>query len=371
MKFFIANARDWYGKNERPISSLSLITGFIFEWFTLERVDLFWENLWVAAHFFIIAGLIVLVNFQETETAALPASRQAYKDASRLHFWYLTFLQGFFGGLLSTFLVFYFRSAAFAVSWPFLLLLLAAFVANESFKKHYERLIFQLCLFYLSLLTFVIYIVPVVLRRMGPDVFLISGLISLGAIFLFVGIIGFFAKEKFRKQRNMLAVSISGIYLLANILYFLNLIPPIPLSLSDAGIYHSLYKDDAGNYVLAGESAPDLRNFFAPVENFHWVPGTSVYAYSAIFSPALFNTNVIHEWQKYDEDSGRWITATRISLITQGGRDEGWRVYSMKTGISPGSWRVNVETSQGQIIGRLRFNIIQAAEAPSLKKHIK
>lgn len=368
MKFFIANARDWYGKNERPISSLSLITGFIFEWFTLERVDLFWENLWVAAHFFIIAGLIVLVNFQETETAALPASRQAYKDASRLHFWYLTFLQGFFGGLLSTFLVFYFRSAAFAVSWPFLLLLLAAFVANESFKKHYERLIFQLCLFYLSLLTFVIYIVPVVLRRMGPDVFLISGLISLGAIFLFVGIIGFFAKEKFRKQRNMLAVSISGIYLLANILYFLNLIPPIPLSLADAGIYHSVSKDDAGNYVVRGETVEGLQKFFT-TENIHWVPGTPIYAYSAIFSPADFNTNIVHEWQKYDGEN--WVTATRVNLTARGGRDKGYRVYSTKSSLSPGAWRVNVETAEGQVIGRLRFNIVEVNEIPGLKTFIK
>jgi len=285
MKTLITGARDWYGKFERPISSLSLVMGFVFEWFTLERIDQFWENLWVAAHFFIIAGLIILVNFQETKTAD-------HKDASRLHFWYLTFLQGFFGGLLSTFLVFYFRSATFTVSWPFLLILAAAFIANESFKKNYERLIFQICLFYLTLLTFAIYIVPVFIGRIGSDIFLISGLISLFTIFIFVFAIGFFAKEKFKKQRNMLAVSVSGIFLLANILYFLNLIPPIPLSIADAGIYHSLYKDASGNYVVSGEVAESFEKFFS-TENFYWVPGSPIYAYSAIYSPALFNTEIM------------------------------------------------------------------------------
>src|SRR3989344_3959898 len=89
MKFFIAIARDWYVKNERPISSASLVIGFIFEWFTLEHIDQFWENLLVAAHFLIIAILLILVNFHENKAADLPS----HKDASKTHFWYLTFLQ--------------------------------------------------------------------------------------------------------------------------------------------------------------------------------------------------------------------------------------------------------------------------------------
>jgi hypothetical protein len=39
--------RNWYGRYERPISSLSLVGGFIFGAVTLKRVDLFWENIWV------------------------------------------------------------------------------------------------------------------------------------------------------------------------------------------------------------------------------------------------------------------------------------------------------------------------------------
>src|SRR3989344_4202091 len=360
MKVIITSARDWYGRYERPVSSLSLIIGFVFEWSALKRIDMFWENIWVAAHFFIIALLIILVNFQEEETTN-------HKDASRIHFWYLTFLQGFFGGLLSTFLVFYFRSATLAVSWPFLLLLSAAFVAHESFKKHYERVIFQLCLFYLSLLAFAIYIVPVFFHRIGPDVFLISGLISLVSLLFFVAGVGFFAREKFRQSKKTLAVSVLGLYFAVNILYFFNIIPPIPLSLKDAGVYHSLYKNTARNYVVGSENTAGSQNFFAPGEDIHLVAGRPVYVYSAIFSPSKFNTGIVHEWQKYDENAGQWATATRVNLSASGGREGGYRVYSMKTSVVPGEWRVNVKTMQGQVIGRLRFNVFAADPAPPAK----
>lgn len=375
MKVLFTKARDWYGRYERPVSSTSLVVGFVFEWVALKRIDLFWENLWVAAHFFIIAFLIVLINFQENEEtdlpaqAGLPTGRQAHKDASKLHFWYLTLLQGFFGGMLSTFLVFYFRSAEIAVSWPFLLLIAAASVANESFKKHYSRLLFQLSLFYLSLLSFAIYIVPVFFHRIGSDVFLISGLSSLVVLFFFILGIGFFAKEKFKESKKLLVAAVSGIFLVTNIFYFLNLIPPLPLSLKDAGIYHSLYRDAAGNYVAESENA-ERQSFPAWYEGIYLVKGSPVYAYSAIFSPAEFNTDIVHEWQTYDQIEGGWVTATRINLSARGGREEGYRIYSMKNNITSGEWRVNVKTAGGQVIGRLRFNVIFVNQEQALVKKV-
>lgn len=359
MKRLFTGVRDWYGRNERPISSLSLFVGFVFEWFALERIDQFWENLWVAAHFFIIAGLIIMVNFEENEAFD-------HRDASRLHFWYLTFLQGFFGGMLSTFLVFYFRGATIAVSWPFLLLLAGAFIANESFKKHYSRLLFQLSLFYLSLLAFAIYIVPVFYHRIGTDIFLISGLISLGTLSFFVIGIGFFAKKKFKESGKMLALSVFGIYFISNILYFLNVIPPIPLSLKDAGVYHALYHDVSGKYVMKTEDKA-AQSFFSFAQDVHLVPGGQLYAFTSIFSPTSFSTRIIHEWQQYDKSTGAWITKANIELSAVGGRDIGYRIYSVKNNVVPGEWRVNVETEQGQIIGRLRFNVFEANNEPALK----
>ncbi len=58
----LSKIRSWYGKYERPISSLSLIGGFVFDALTLKRVDLFWENFWVIGHLVIVGTCIVLIN---------------------------------------------------------------------------------------------------------------------------------------------------------------------------------------------------------------------------------------------------------------------------------------------------------------------
>ncbi len=362
MKSLITHARDWYGRHERPISSMSLVGGFIFDALTLKRVDLLWENFWVSLHILGVAIFIILINLQENEATD-------EKDASKKHFWYINILQFFFGGLLSTFIVFYFRSTTLTVTWPFLFLLVAAFAINERLKKHYARLVFQINLFFLSILAFAIFIVPVFFHRIGQDVFLISGFVSLMILGVFLLGLGIIAKEKFKESKKLLLGSILGIFLATNILYFLNLIPPIPLSLKDAGIYHSLAKE-SGNYVVQYENQGRL-GYFALSEDFHMVPGDPIYAYSAIFSPALFNNEIIHEWQKYDINADKWVTITKVSLPTTGGRERGFRTYSMKNNITPGEWRVNVKTPEEQIIGRLRFDVIETNVKPVLKTDIK
>lgn len=362
MKLSLAVIRNWYDRYERPISSMSLIGGFIFDALTLKRVDLFWENLWVAAHFILVAFFIILVNLQENKA-------MDHKDASKKHFWYITVLQFFFGGLLSAFLVFYFRSATIDATWPFLLVLAIAFIANDSFKKHYARLTFQISLFFLSLLAFTIFIVPVIFRRIGPDIFLISGAVSLAILFLFLLGLRFIAKEKFKQSKKTLTFSIAGIYLATNILYFTNLIPPIPLSLKEAGVYHSVYRNSSGAYVAEGEEK-GLLGYFSPHADFHAAKGDTAYAFSSIFSPALFNNNIVHVWQKYDGASGQWATIYRINILTTGGRDGGYRTYSYVKNIAPGEWRVNVETSNHQIVGRLRFNVTQVDVEPALKTEV-
>ena len=142
------------------------------------------------------------------------------------------------------------------------------------------------------------------------------------------------------------------------------------MSLKDAGVYHSIYRDTSGNYVVESEDAGWL-SFLSLHQNFHVVAGDVTYAYSAIFSPALFSTDIIHEWQEYNNTTHQWTTVSRVDLTTVGGREGGYRTYSVKNNIAPGRWRVNVETAGGQSIGRLRFNVIAANTEPILKTEIK
>ncbi|MEK7576241.1 MAG: DUF2914 domain-containing protein [Patescibacteria group bacterium] len=358
MKVFITRTRQWYQRNERPIASLSLIGGFVFDAVTLKRVDLLWENIWVGVHLVAVGVCILLINYWHDELADI-------RDSARIHFWLLTTSQFFFGGLLSVFLVFYFRSAELSVTWPFLLLLALAFIANERLKEYYAQLTFQIGLFFLSIFAFAIFIVPVFFHKIGTDIFLISGVISLVVIGVFLWFLGVFANAQFRHKKWVVLSLIVGIYATINILYFLNLIPPLPLALKDAGVYHGVTRDSSGNYVVEAEDV-GWFGYFVPSSTFHKALEDAVYAYTAIFSPAAFNTDIIHVWQKYDDASGGWVTVTESSLLITGGREGGFRTYSFKRDIDAGRWRVNVETTSGQVIGRLRFKVVEVSKEPSV-----
>ena len=362
--------RTLYFRFERLISSVSLVGGFVFDALTLRRVDLFWDNVWVAGHFCIIAVCIVAINFLENRKIVRKKSDATFTNQNTwVHFWLVTILQFFFGGLLSTFLVFYFRSGTLSVTWPFLLLLGVAFFANESLKKHYTRLVFQISLFFLSLFSFAIFIVPIIVHQIGPVIFVLSGLVSIVILWLFLVLLRLIARETFQQSKKMLLISVVSIFAITNALYFANIIPPLPLSLQDGGVYHSLVHVNGG-YLVTTENQSWL-NFLSPYQVFHEVPGQPIYALTAVFSPTALNTTIIHEWQQYDTASHQWVTKSRVHLTIIGGRAGGYNTYSMLGTITPGEWRVNVDTSNGQVIGRLLFRVIGATTTPTLITEVK
>jgi len=362
MKFgFIKN---WYARYERLISSLSLLGGFVFDIFALKRIDLFWDNLWVAMHLLVAAIGIILINLFENRKHLL-----VEKIAGRIHFWLIILIQFAFGGLLSTFLVFYFRSGTFSASWPFLLLLALVFAFNEILKTHYTRLAFQTIVLYISIYSFAIFILPVILHQMGDGIFLLSGAVSLVLLWLFLLALRYISRERFVKSRKALIFHIVLITTLVNILYFTNLIPPIPLSLKDAGVYHSLYRNSDGNYT-ATEEPQTFWDFFKSYKLFHEVAGQPVYVFTSIFAPTNLNVQVIHDWQHYDETSRKWQSIEKMSLSIIGGRDGGFRTYSIMTVSQSGLWRVDVTTLKGQLIGRVKFQVENATNTPALETNI-
>ncbi len=358
------NLRTAYARFERPISSVSLLSGFAFNAVTLKRVDTFWENFWIITHLAVVAICILLINRTENHSADPEAP-----VPSKAQFWLITTLQFFFGGLLSTFLVFYFRSGSFRVSWPFFLILGAAFVANEKLKHHYARLTFQLSFFFISLYCFTIFILPVVLHTIGSLIFLLSGAVSLTLLYLFFCLLRLVAGQTLAINGRTLFTGIAAIFVTINVLYYMNLIPPIPLSLQDASVYHAITRNAEGNYVVQSEDPGPFR-FFRVTESFHTTPGAPVYAYSAIFSPTSLNTKIVHEWQHYELRRG-WTTMDRVELPVRGGRGDGYRTYSVKADVATGAWRVNVETPKGALLGRLRFNVVLQSSDPPLITQVK
>ncbi len=344
------------------ISSFALLAGFVIDTLTLRRVDMLLENVWVIGNLLLVAACIVLINWRESKAGG--------KNSAKIHFWLVTIMQFAFGGLLSAFVVFYFRSATLEVSWPFLLMLVAAFIGNEGFKKHYTRVVFQISFLYLCLFSFSIFLLPVVFRKIGTPIFLASGLTSLLLIYVFLKVLKRFTEEKFyQKSRFATLLSITVIFVIINGLYFFNFIPPLPLSLKDAGVYHTLARNDDGNYQVSSEDQ-GLFGFFRIYENIHIKKNDRLYAYSAVYLPTSLDTILVHKWQRYDEAEKKWVLENKISLPVAGGREGGYRTYSIKGNLKEGKWRVSVETYAGEVIGRMRFVVSFVDKEPPLETKI-
>jgi len=364
--------QHFYLNNERLLSSLGLVSGFVFDIFTLKRVDLFIENFWVVVHLLMAAIGIVILNFLERRKPKEERGRPVEPTAINLHFIVLFLIQFAFGGLFSVFLVFYFRSATLSVTWPFLALLAVAFVCNERLRAHYARLSFQVAQLFLSIYAYAIFFLPIVLHRISDLVFFLSGLVSLVTIAIFLILLRFITKDHFIRSRKWLAISILGIFAVVNILYFTNLIPPLPLSLQTAGAYHSLTKDGNGDYVVTAEPTT-WWDYFKVYQTFHLAPGQSLYVFTAIFSPAELNTKIVHEWQYYDPIAKKWQTKADVSLAVIGGREGGYRTYSIISDPEPGLWRLNVKLPTGAEIGQVKINVVDVATSSdvSLIQEIK
>ncbi len=359
MRRIIQPVKDFYLRNERLISSLSLVGGFIFDFIALERVDKLWENVWVGGHLLIAAVAMLLINYVE-------ATKKNSRHYSKMHFWLIIAIQFAFGGLLSAVLVFYFRSATLSASWPFLLLLCLAFTANELLKHRYSRLTFQIGMLFLSIYAFFIFIVPIVVHSIGVFSFILAGIVSLISIAFFVSSLRYFNTQQYNQSRIGIFVSIIFITAIINTLYFTNLIPPLPLSLKDAGVYHAVVRNHDGEYEVTTEPRNAFLEYFSFSKTFQAVPGETAYVYSAVFSPTSLNTTIVHSWQRYNEQTKHWVTQNTVKLPIFGGRGEGYRTYSQKASLMPGKWRVDVETLNGQKIGRVQFTVVTASTTPNL-----
>ena len=165
------------------------------------------------------------------------------------------------------------------------------------------------------------------------------------------------------------AAWIGGVFLTLNLLYFANLIPPVPLALKTGRIYHSVKRAPDGKYE-AQYVAPPFWEFWKKGDDpFFFSKGERVYCYSAVFAPRKLHIPIFHAWSHRTING--WKVTDRIRIQIAGGRDGGYRGYTSKQGITPGEWRVEIETERGQTLGRISFTVLDSPDPhPPLKTEI-
>jgi hypothetical protein len=239
-------------------------------------------------------------------------------------------------------------------------------IGNERFRKLYLNFSVQIAVYFSALNLFFIFFLPVVLHKIGDWVFIMSGLVAIGCVAFLLQILSQVTPALEKKERTRSARSIALIWIVITVLYFTNLIPPLPLALKDAGVYHSVTRLADGTYSLVGEPRTWYQAFLPFPTTFHKEPSETAYVFTAVFAPSGLSTPITYLWQRYDDTAHSWVEESRFDLTINGGRDGGYRGYSLKNNPQPGRWRVSVLTQTGLVIGRISFDVVDASTSPEL-----
>jgi hypothetical protein len=333
---------------ERHLSAVSMVGGFAFDNYYLDRVDHPLAQFALFAYVLAAIVSIGLVHFIESRAELQGLLLKA-------HPLLVVTTQFSLGALWSAFLIFYGRSAVIAASWPFLLILAGILVGNEVFRKYQSRLAFTCTLLFFALFSYAIFMVPVVMRQMGPRTFLFSGAVAVAAFCLVLMVLWRLGPARMRSAWRGIAIGAAGVLVSINLCYFGGILPPLPLTLAKAGVFHSMMK--TGDIYQAVTEPNSLLGAAGKQPIMHVGPGESLSVYSAVFAPIQLRTNIVHIWQRYDENVG-WQTQSVVSFPITGGRDGGYRGYSTKSTPRRGRWRVDIATAEGLLIGRVRFSVM-------------
>ncbi len=342
---------QFYQKHKKIFPVISFVGGFLWDSFTLTRIDRMSDNLILLAYLLLLGIAIILLNMNENELLRRPVF-------TRFAEWYPLLAQFLLGGLVSSYVVFYFQSAALTKNWLFIGLLVLLLIGNEFLEKRLTNVYLQLTLYFLVSFSFFIFFVPVATGFMNLFIFLFSGLFSLGLF----AVLAFFLYRRIRvlkktELRNITGI-VLGMYLLLNLFYFMNWIPPVPLSLKSGGIYHQVSRVNE-DYLLKYEKPPWYEFWRDSDAIFHYTEGDTVFCFAAVFAPVHLTKKIYHHWQFRDIRGKQWVTTDHRGYEVVGGRRGGYRGYTYKQNVFPGKWRVDVETEEGQLLGRIGFKIEQ------------
>jgi hypothetical protein len=321
--------------------------GFVTDVLLLNRVDDLFDNLVLLFYVLLASGSLLLFYVGVAERGPAFLVRVFYRFAPLA-------MQYAFGGLLSGMLIFYGRSGDWLASAPFLLLILAVIIGNEFVDKRSDRLVYQLALYFIGLFSYVVLVVPVTLGKMGSGIFILSGVIALMLVTFMVQILYKIIPHFMTLNTSRVIVTIGFIYVGFNVLYFTNLIPPIPLSLTQLSVAQSVEvisaTDALKQYRVEYEVQPWYRRlpFARPV--LHPV-GDSIVCFARVYAPTKLSTTIYHRWE-YKNDAGDWQEQSRIGYGIAGSNSNGYGGYTRISNFFPGVWRCSVETERGQVLGR-------------------
>ena len=337
--------------HKKYLPVIFFIGGFIFDTLTLNRIDRLYDLIVLCIHMTLLTLTIIIYNLAD--------------DGKWRNTWihnyeiYLPLaIQFFFGGLSSAYVIYFSRSVSLSKTFSFFIILVGLLLANELLKKRISNKYLQFSIYFFVSFVFFTFMIPVFIKKMNTDIFIISGSVSLLATLVLVVTI-YIISPSTRSEVGILKLTgiIVSIYAIINLFYFLRLIPPVPLALSQGMVAHDISIED-NKYIVSYETDDSFIFWRKHRLNFIHKPEENVYVFSAIFAPTDLEKSIFHRWKYLDKLKNEWEIVEDIGFDITGGRDEGYRGFTYKNNVREGTWKVEVITEEELVLGVIDFEII-------------
>lgn len=323
--------------------TLWFVLGFCTDVILLNRIDDVFDNLILLAYVLLATFSLVLFYVGIAQKLGEWFSRKLVRYMPGV-------MQYSFGGLLSGMLIFYGRSGDWVTSAPFLLLILSVILGNEMVHKRSDRLVYHIALYFIGLFSYSILVLPIVFGAMGDLMFFLSGLTALLWVIIVIQVLYRIVPNFMRVNTRRVVLLVGAIYMSLNSLYYTGVLPPIPLSLTEHNIVHSVTKPDSNTYRVITENQSWWRELPFMEESLH-PASAELSCFARVYAPAKLSTEIYHRWE-YKGPSGKWEERARIKYPIAGTNKGGYRGYTTVSNVADGKWRCSVETARGQVLGR-------------------
>lgn len=329
------------------VPAVSFTAGVVFDLMTLGRIDEWRNIIQLGCYLAIVMTLIALEVIELSHRITpLPALARFWHYREEVcHF--------FLGSLLSAFTVFFLKSSSIWGALAFYIMIALCLLGNEMSAVRRVGLSFRLVLASLCLISYLACVVPVFWGEVGVWPFVASVSLASLIFMAFSALIGAILRD----QRRALRLTMPPYGLVAGLmlaLYFLRLIPPVPLSLTKVGIYRSVERAP-GSYVVTYTKAK-WRFWESGDQTFKFRAGDRIYCFFSIFSPSGFKDKVAVRWLMHQ--NGSWQESDLMQVSITGGRINGYRGFAYKQNIEIGRWQVRIETSDQREIGRINLDVL-------------
>lgn len=345
--------RRFIRRHEKYAPILFFIGGFIFDSFTLGRIDRLYDLTILCMHMTLLTLTLYFFN-------RVPDGKWKGTFLERYEEYFPLIIQFFFGALSSAYVIYFSRSVSLSKTAYFFVILVLLFFANEFLKKRISNKYLQFSIYFFLSFTFFTFIVPVFIKEMNTEVFIFSGAISFICTLVLITIV--YSNSPSTKEEVHLGKLISiilSLYLLINTFYFLKLIPPVPLALNEGIVAHEVTRED-NRYFVSYERDEWYVFWRKHRAKFIQKTGDSAYVFSSVFAPTSLEKTIFHRWKWFNKHTEEWEHVEDIGYNITGGRDGGYRGYTYKSNLKEGDWRVEVLTEEELVLGIIDFEIIMS-----------